>query len=200
MILLIDNYDSFTYNLFQYTAELGEEVQVVRNDAISIRDIEAMKPDSIIVSPGPGRPEDAGICVEAIRHLAGKIPILGICLGHQAIGTAFGADIIRAGQIKHGKTSILRYEGEPAIEGIIKDLPIMRYHSLVIDKRNVPNELEVTAYSVDDEEIMAVQHIHYPIYGLQFHPESIGTEAGKEIVKHYIQIMKEGESHETVIG
>ncbi|PAD35441.1 anthranilate synthase component II [Terribacillus saccharophilus] len=200
MILLIDNYDSFTYNLFQYTAELGEEVKVVRNDVISIQDIEAMNPEAIIISPGPGRPEDAGICVEAIRHFAGNIPILGICLGHQAIGTAFGASIIRAGQIKHGKTSTLRYVGEPVIEGIIKDLPIMRYHSLVIDKHSVPNDLEVTAYSEDDEEIMAVQHIRYPVYGLQFHPESIGTEAGKEIVKHYIQIMKEGESHGTIVG
>ncbi|MFP7492691.1 aminodeoxychorismate/anthranilate synthase component II [Terribacillus saccharophilus] len=200
MILLIDNYDSFTYNLFQYTAELGEDVKVVRNDKITLQDIEEMKPEAIIVSPGPGRPEDAGICVAAIRHFAGEIPILGICLGHQAIGTAFGATISTAGQIKHGKTSTLRYEGEPAIKDIIKNLPIMRYHSLVINKRNIPNELEVTSYAEDDDEIMSVQHIRYPIYGLQFHPESIGTEAGKEIVKHYIQIMKEGDSHETVIG
>ncbi|MFS0561556.1 aminodeoxychorismate/anthranilate synthase component II [Terribacillus sp. 179-K 1B1 HS] len=200
MILLIDNYDSFTYNLFQYTAELGEEVKVVRNDAITIKDIEAMDPEAIIISPGPGRPEDAGICVKAIRHFAGKIPILGICLGHQAIGTAFGADIIRAGQIMHGKTSTLRYEGEPTIEKIIGDLPIMRYHSLVIDRHTVPDQLAVTAYSEDDEEIMAVEHTHYPVYGLQFHPESIGTEAGKEIVKHFIQLMKEGESNGTVIG
>ncbi|MFP7169751.1 aminodeoxychorismate/anthranilate synthase component II [Terribacillus sp. 7520-G] len=200
MILLIDNYDSFTYNLFQYMAELGEEVKVVRNDAATIREIEVLDPEAIIISPGPGRPEDAGICIEAIRYFAGRIPILGICLGHQAIGAAFGADIVRAGQIKHGKTSTLRYVGEPAIEHIIKDLPIMRYHSLVIDRRTVPNELAVIAYAEDDEEIMAVQHSRYPVHGLQFHPESIGTEAGKEIVKYYIQLMKEGESNGTIIG
>ncbi|SDC00144.1 anthranilate synthase component 2 [Terribacillus halophilus] len=200
MILLIDNYDSFTYNLFQYTAELGEEVKVVRNDALTIKDIEALDPEAIIISPGPGRPEDSGICVKAIRHFTGKIPILGICLGHQAIGTAFGADIIRAGQIMHGKTSTLRYEGATSIEQVIGDLPIMRYHSLVIDRHTVPDQLAVTAYSEGDEEIMAVEHIHYPVYGLQFHPESIGTEAGKEIVKHFIQLMKEGESNGTVIG
>ncbi|WP_077306942.1 anthranilate synthase component II [Terribacillus halophilus] len=200
MILLIDNYDSFTYNLFQYTAELGEEVTVARNDELTIQDIERMQPAAIIVSPGPGRPEDAGICVEAIQHFAGKTPILGICLGHQAIGTAFGAKVSRAGQIKHGKTSTLCYEGEPDIALIIKDLPIMRYHSLVINKQTVPAELEVTAYAEDDEEIMAVQHRQYPVYGLQFHPESIGTEAGKEIVKYYIELMKEGKSYGTIIG
>jgi anthranilate synthase component II len=200
MILLIDNYDSFTYNLFQYTAQLGEEVTVVRNDELTIQDIEGMQPEAIIVSPGPGRPEDAGICVEAIKYFAGKTPILGICLGHQAIGTAFGAEVSQAGQIKHGKTSTLRYEGEHDIALIIKDLPIMRYHSLVINKQTVPKELEVTAYAEDDEEIMAVQHRQYPVYGLQFHPESIGTEAGKEIVKYYIQLMKEGKNYGTVIS
>ncbi|MGG1674617.1 anthranilate synthase component II [Neobacillus sp. NRS-1170] len=186
MILLIDNFDSFTYNLYQYLGEIGEKVEVIRNNQITVDKIKELKPKAIILSPGPGKPEDAGICIEVIQTYYKQYPILGICLGHQAIGAAFGGEIQRAELIKHGKTSIISHNGE----GVFKDLPdvleVMRYHSLIIEKCSMPEVLQSVAESNDDQEIMAIKHRKYPVYGLQFHPESIGTPAGKQILKNFL--------------
>ncbi len=198
MILLIDNYDSFTYNLFQYISELGETVQVVRNDAIKITDIQKMAPKAIVLSPGPGSPSEAGICVETVQQFAGNIPILGICLGHQAIGEAFGGSIVHASRVMHGKTSTITHTGSQLFAGFPDGLEVMRYHSLVVDKTSVPTCLEVTASSEDDGEIMALQHQAYPVYGLQFHPESIGTETGKAILRNFFSITRKEDVYETV--
>jgi anthranilate synthase component 2 len=186
MILLIDNYDSFTFNLYQYLGELGQKVKVVRNDQITLDKIKEMNPKAIILSPGPGRPEDAGVCVEAVRRFYKTIPILGICLGHQAIGYAFGAVIKKASSIKHGKTSQITHNGG-LFDYLSNPLEVMRYHSLSIDKRSMPAALECTAEAMDDQEIMAVRHYKYPVYGLQFHPESIGTPSGKQILKNFLE-------------
>lgn len=185
MILLIDNYDSFTFNLYQYLGELGEEIKVVRNNQVTLSEIKEMNPKAIILSPGPGRPEDAGICVEVIRSYYKTIPILGICLGHQAIGYAFGAVIKHAKSIKHGKTSPITHEGG-LFNYLSSPLEVMRYHSLSIDKTTLPEELEYTALAMDDQEIMAIRHRTYPVFGLQFHPESIGTPSGKQILKNFL--------------
>jgi anthranilate synthase component 2 len=185
MILLIDNFDSFTFNLYQYLGELGEEVKVVRNNQLSIADIKELNPKAIILSPGPGKPEDAGVCVDVVRSFYKSIPILGICLGHQAIGYAFGADIKRASTIKHGKTSKITHDGS-LFNYLTSPLEVMRYHSLSIDKNTLPDVLECTATAMDDQEIMAIQHRTYPVYGLQFHPESIGTPAGKQILENFL--------------
>ncbi|MDN3019341.1 aminodeoxychorismate/anthranilate synthase component II [Paenibacillus sp. BSR1-1] len=186
MILLIDNFDSFTYNLYQYLGEIGEKVEVVRNNQLTVDKIKELNPKAIILSPGPGKPEDAGICIEVIQTYYNQFPILGICLGHQAIGAAFGGEIQRAELIKHGKTSIISHNGE----GLFKDLPevleVMRYHSLIIEKRTMPEVLQCVAESCDDQEIMAIKHRNFPVYGLQFHPESIGTPAGKQILKNFL--------------
>ncbi|PKR84503.1 anthranilate synthase component II [Heyndrickxia camelliae] len=190
MILLIDNYDSFTYNLYQYFLELGEDVQVVRNDQITVAEIKALKPEAIILSPGPGIPENAGICIELIRAYYQDIPILGICLGHQAIGAAFGAEIVQAMNIKHGKTSMILHSGQGLFAYMSQPLEVMRYHSLVMKEQSLPSELEVVAKSMDDEEVMGIQHIHYPLYGLQFHPESIGTKCGKAIIKNFLDVVR----------
>lgn len=199
MILLIDNYDSFTYNLYQYLGELGEEQMVVRNDKVTISEIENMKPAAIILSPGPGRPENAGICVELIKTFAPTIPILGICLGHQALGYAYNGNIIKAREIMHGKVSEISHNGSALFNSLPKTLPVMRYHSLVIEKDTVPNELEILATSTDDNEIMAVKHKEYPLYGLQFHPESIGTKAGKQLLENFItETRKEKGLYETL--
>lgn len=190
MILIIDNYDSFTYNLYQYMGEIYPELKVVRNDKISLSEIEKLNPSGIVLSPGPGRPENAGICVDVIKNFKGRLPILGICLGHQAIGYAFGGNIIGAGVIMHGKTSGIKHNGEGVFKGIKNPLTVMRYHSLVIDKKSFPdNELEICA-ETKDEVIMAVKHKKYDIYGLQFHPESIMTDEGKCILKNFINICK----------
>lgn len=185
MILLIDNYDSFTFNLYQYLGELGEEIKVVRNNQVTLDKIKEMKPKAIILSPGPGRPEDAGICVEVVRNFYKTIPILGICLGHQAIGYAFGATVKHAKSIKHGKTSLIKHEGG-LFNYLSSPLEVMRYHSLSVDKNTLPEELECTAEAMDDQEIMAIRHRHYPVFGLQFHPESIGTPSGKQILKNFL--------------
>ncbi|MFH2011302.1 MAG: aminodeoxychorismate/anthranilate synthase component II [Pseudomonadota bacterium] len=186
MLLMIDNYDSFTYNLVQYFGELGEEVKVYRNDKISIEDIDELKPRGLTISPGPGRPGDAGISLDAIRHFAGKIPILGVCLGHQSIGEAFGGRIIGAKKIMHGKTSLIHHNNK----GIFKDLPnpfsATRYHSLVIDRGTLPDCLKVSAES-ENGEIMGVRHKEYPIEGIQFHPESILTRVGKDLLKNFLK-------------
>jgi len=182
---MIDNYDSFTYNIVQYLGELGEDVRTVRNDEITLKDIEAMAPDRICISPGPKAPKDAGISLDILREFKGKLPILGVCLGHQAIGEAFGGNVIRAKQVMHGKTSLIAHTGE----GVFKDLPspftVIRYHSLAIERASLPDCLEVTAWT-DDGEIMGVRHKEYDIEGVQFHPESILSEHGHALFKNFL--------------
>lgn len=188
MILLIDNYDSFTYNLYQMIGELGEPVKVVRNDELTVSDIEAIQPDAIILSPGPGRPEAAGICVDVIQAFYQTVPILGICLGHQAIGYAFGAEIGKAGNIMHGKGSKLDHTNESLFSDMPQQFNVMRYHSLVIKRGTLPqNAFDVLAWSNDDQEIMAIKHKTAPLYGMQFHPESIGTPDGKWLLERFIK-------------
>ncbi|MDE4541623.1 aminodeoxychorismate/anthranilate synthase component II [Thermoanaerobacterium sp. R66] len=186
MLLLVDNYDSFTYNLYQFIGEIYSDILVVRNDKIGLNDIALMNPKGIIISPGPGRPENAGISVDIVDEFEGKIPILGICLGHQAIGYAYGAKIIRAITIMHGKTSSVNHVGKGLFEGIKSPMKAMRYHSLVIDKSSLPESLEITA-ETDDGTIMAIKHKHHHVYGLQFHPESILTDDGKNILKNFVE-------------
>lgn len=190
MILLIDNYDSFTYNLYQQIGMLGKKVKVVRNDAISIKEIELLHPEAIVISPGPGTPENAGISIELIQKLYKKYPILGICLGHQSIGAAFGAKIVQAKTIMHGKMSTILYRNQSLFASFNEPLSVMRYHSLVIDEQSLIEELEVIARATDDNEIMAIKHIDYPLYGLQFHPESIGTEQGTRMIKSFIETLE----------
>ncbi|MFE8695940.1 anthranilate synthase component II [Cytobacillus sp. FJAT-53684] len=200
MILLIDNYDSFTYNLYQYLGELGEDVLVVRNDKITVGEIVALKPDAIVLSPGPGRPEHAGICLEIIQAFFQTVPILGICLGHQAIGYAFGATIDRAKEIKHGKISKLKHNGSSLFQYMPQPIDVMRYHSLVIVSGTLPGSFNVLARSMEDNEIMAIRHERYPLFGLQFHPESIGTTLGKKIIENFLTHIgraKENEEHST---
>lgn len=187
MILLIDNYDSFTYNIFQYLKQLGYDVLVKRNDEISLSDIESLKPSHLILSPGPGRPEDAGITVDVVRTFAGQIPILGICLGHQAIGYAFGGKIIKAKDIYHGKASQIKHDGLGVYQGVDDPFTAIRYHSLVIDRRDVPADLVVTATSLEDGEVMGVRHTHFPVIGLQYHPESIGSTFGHQLLKNFVE-------------
>lgn len=192
MILLIDNYDSFTFNLYQYLSELGSVVTTVRNDKISLAEIEQMAPDGIVLSPGPGRPEQAGICVEVIRRFAQETPILGICLGHQAIGYAFGGSVIRANKIMHGKVSKIKHNESILFSSLHQYIEVMRYHSLVIDRETLPEDFDVLAESMDDREIMAIKHKRYPLFGLQFHPESIGTKSGKKILKNFLDEIRKG--------
>ncbi len=191
MILLIDNYDSFTYNLYQYLGELGEKVIVKRNDDITISEIQQLNPEAIVISPGPGRPEEAGIIIDVIQQFHTKYPILGICLGHQAIGCSFGGTISKAKNIMHGKVSKIQHARKSIFEPFPQDLEVMRYHSLVIQKDTLPNELEVLATSTDDNEIMAIKHSEYPLYGMQFHPESIGTESGLQLLKQFLHEIRE---------
>ncbi len=188
MVLLIDNYDSFTYNLYQYLAELGEEVEVFRNDAISVGEIEKTAPDCLVISPGPCTPSEAGISCEAIEQLAGRIPILGVCLGHQVIGQVFGGEIVRADRLMHGKTSPIHHDGRTIFEGIASPFEAVRYHSLVIDPPSVPDCLEVSARS-DQDEIMAVRHREHLVEGVQFHPESIMTAPGKQILRNFLALV-----------
>ena len=191
MLLMIDNYDSFTYNVVQYLAELGADVQVYRNDEITVEQIEALKPERLVISPGPCTPNEAGIAMEAIRHFAGKLPILGICLGHQAIGQVYGGDIIRAGRVMHGKVSPVFHKDNGVFRGLSNPLQATRYHSLVIDKATLPDCLEITAWTRNDdgsiEEIMGVRHKTLPIEGVQFHPESIMTEQGHELLRNFLR-------------
>ncbi len=187
MLLMIDNYDSFTYNLVQYFGELGEEVKVVRNDAITLDEIEALAPAGICVSPGPCSPDEAGISVPVIRHFAGRIPLLGVCLGHEAIGTAFGGRIVRARELMHGKTSPITHTGTDVFAGLPSPYTVVRYHSLAIDRATLPACLEVTAETADGE-IMGVRHRELPVYGVQFHPESILTEHGHALLKNFLNL------------
>lgn len=194
MLLMIDNYDSFTYNVVQYFGELGAEVKVFRNDEITIEEIEKLNPDHLVISPGPCTPNEAGISVEAIKHFAGKLPILGVCLGHQSIGQAFGGDIIRAGQVMHGKTSDVYHEDKGVFAGLKHPFTATRYHSLVIDKDTLPDCLEVTAWTQNEdgsiEEIMGVQHKSLAIQGVQFHPESILTQHGHDLFANFLKMTK----------
>ena len=187
MILLIDNYDSFVYNLYQFLAVEDPDVRLVRNDRITPQEALAMEPDAIVISPGPGRPSDAGVCIGLIRQLKGRIPILGVCLGHQAIGEAFGATVTHASRLMHGKTSLLTDVADDIIfKGIKKPVQVARYHSLSVQESTLPQELEVTARS-DDGEIMAMRHREYPIYGLQFHPESVMTLEGSAMIRNFLE-------------
>lgn len=185
MILVIDNYDSFTYNLVQYLGELGADIQVVRNDEITVDGILKRNPTHILISPGPCSPKEAGVSVETIKELAGKKPILGVCLGHQSIGYAFGGDIVRAGKLMHGKTSQITHDGKGVFKGLPNPFRATRYHSLVIKKDTLPGCLEVTAQS-EDGEIMGVRHKTLAVEGVQFHPESILTESGKQLLKNFL--------------
>ena len=186
MILLIDNYDSFTYNLAQYLQELGREVTVYRNDALGLDTIRKLKPEAIVISPGPGDPDQAGISLEVIRELAGKIPIFGVCLGLQCIGQAFGGQIVRAKKVMHGKTSLVRHDGRTVFSGLESPLEVGRYHSLVIDPASVPDCLEVSATS-EEGEIMAVRHRTLRVEGVQFHPESVLTPVGPQLARNFLE-------------
>lgn len=190
MILLIDNYDSFTYNLYQQVSMLGKEVKVVRNDAITIKEMEELNPEAIIISPGPGTPINAGISIELIQKLYKRYPMLGICLGHQSIGAAFGANIVQAKTIMHGKMSAISYRNKFLFESFSEPISVMRYHSLVIEENTLAIELEILARSTDDHEIMAIKHVNYPLYGLQFHPESIGTKHGDQLIQAFLETIK----------
>ncbi|VAX35331.1 Anthranilate synthase, amidotransferase component @ Para-aminobenzoate synthase, amidotransferase component [hydrothermal vent metagenome] len=188
MILMIDNYDSFTYNLVQYFGELGADLKIYRNDALSVEDITRMNPEKIVISPGPGRPERAGISVDVIKAFSGKLPILGVCLGHQSIAYAYGGKIIRAKKIMHGKTSMIKHNKKEIFKNIENPFEATRYHSLVIDQKTIPDCFEVTASTEDDHEIMGIRHKKYPLWGVQFHPESILTKAGKAMLGNFLEI------------
>jgi anthranilate synthase/aminodeoxychorismate synthase-like glutamine amidotransferase len=189
MILMIDNYDSFTYNLVHYLGELGEKVLVFRNDKLTLEEVGKLNPDMVVVSPGPCTPKEAGISVDLIKEFAGRIPILGVCLGHQSIGYAFGANIVRAKRLLHGKTSQIHHDGKGIYEGIPNPFEATRYHSLLIEKESLPDKLEVTAWT-DEGEIMGVRHKEYLIEGVQFHPESILTKHGKDLLRNFIKIAR----------
>jgi len=190
MILLIDNYDSFSYNLYQMVGTIDSDLKVIRNDELTVKEIDALNPKAIIISPGPGRPEDAGICINVIRELGSKYPILGVCLGHQAICHAFGATITYAKTLMHGKQSVIEMKEDPLFKGIAERTEVARYHSLAADPDTIPDCLRIIAIA-DDGEIMAVKHDKYPIYGLQFHPESIMTPEGAKILNNFINVISE---------
>ncbi|MEZ4532812.1 MAG: aminodeoxychorismate/anthranilate synthase component II [Thermomicrobiales bacterium] len=186
MILLIDNYDSFTFNLYQFLSELGAQVVVHRNDQITLEEIDAMRDlDGVVVSPGPCTPREAGISINVIEHMAGKTPVLGVCLGHQSIGEAFGGDVVRAPQLMHGKTSMVHHDGKGIFQGLPDPFVATRYHSLIVDRETLPEQLEITA-ETEDGIIMGLQHREYPVYGVQFHPESILTPVGKQLLGNFL--------------
>ena len=186
MILLIDNYDSFTYNLAQYLGQLGEKLEVRRNDRITLDEIAVRKPDRIVISPGPGTPEDAGICVEVIRRFAGKMPLLGVCLGHQAIGYAFGGRVVRAPKLMHGKTSRIHHDSKTIFRTLPQDFVATRYHSLIVEKKGLPKELEISAEA--DGIIMGLRNTKLRVEGVQFHPESVLTEAGLQLLRNFLAL------------
>jgi anthranilate synthase/aminodeoxychorismate synthase-like glutamine amidotransferase len=187
MVLVIDNYDSFTYNLVQYLGELGQDVRVFRNDAITVDEIEALGPDRIVISPGPCTPKEAGVSVETITRLAGKIPILGVCLGHQSIGEAFGGEVVRAERLMHGKTSMIRHDGRTIFRNLPNPFEATRYHSLIVRRSTLPSCLEVSAETAEGE-IMALRHRSLPVEGVQFHPESILTRPGMDLLRNFLAL------------
>lgn len=189
MLLMIDNYDSFTYNIVQYFGELGENVQVYRNDRITLEEIEQLGPARLVISPGPCSPEEAGISVAAIRHFAGRIPLLGVCLGHQSIGAAFGGKVVRSSTLMHGKTSPIHHDAKGLFAGLPSPFNATRYHSLVVERASFPESLEITAW-VEEGEIMGLQHRTLPVWGVQFHPESILTEGGMQILSNFLEMSK----------
>ncbi|MFY9661818.1 MAG: aminodeoxychorismate/anthranilate synthase component II [Terriglobales bacterium] len=190
MVFVLDNYDSFTYNLVQYLGELGAQVEVRRNNEVTIGEIEAMHPERIVVSPGPCTPQEAGISIELICHFAGKLPLLGVCLGHQAIGAAFGGEVVRAKNLMHGKTSQVEHDGKTIFRGLPSPMTATRYHSLIVSEKNLPSDLEVSAWTSDKDGtrvIMGLRHRKFPIEGVQFHPESVLTDEGKKLVANFLQ-------------
>jgi anthranilate synthase/aminodeoxychorismate synthase-like glutamine amidotransferase len=191
MLLMIDNYDSFTYNLVQYFGELGEEIEVFRNDKVSIPEIEKLNPEMLVISPGPGTPKNAGVSLDMINHFKGKIPILGVCLGHQCIGEVFGGEIVSAPRLMHGKTSFIHHDGKDIFQGLSNPFEATRYHSLVVEKKSIPDCLEITAWT-DQQEIMGLKHKNYLVIGVQFHPESILTKEGKQLLKNFLNLSQEG--------
>ena len=187
MLLLIDNYDSFTYNLYQYLSELGAEVHVVRNDKATLDELDELGPDRVVISPGPSNPSNAGVSVDAIRHFSQKVPVLGVCLGHQCVGVAFGGEVAGAGEIRHGKTSMIHHDGKGVLNGLPTPFEAVRYHSLAIVTESVPDDLEVTART-DNGIIMGVRHRSLPVEGVQFHPESIMTITGKDLLQNFLEM------------
>lgn len=189
MMLMIDNYDSFTYNLVQYLGELGEELAIFRNDEITVKQVKQLKPTSLVISPGPGSPKDAGVSNELINTFAGEIPILGVCLGHQCIGAVFGGEVVRAGRLMHGKTSPIHHDNEGVFRGLPNPFDATRYHSLLVRREGLPKALRITAWTTEGE-IMGLRHVRDPVYGVQFHPESILTKAGKDLLRNFLAIAK----------
>ena len=190
MVFVLDNYDSFTYNLVQYLGELGAQVEVRRNDEVTIEEIEALRPERILLSPGPCTPQEAGISVELIRHFAGKLPLLGVCLGHQAIGAAFGGEVVRARNLMHGKTSEVEHDGKTIFRGLSSPMTATRYHSLIVSETNLPKDLEVSAWTSDKDGtrvIMGLRHKNLQVEGVQFHPESVLTDQGKKLVENFLR-------------
>jgi anthranilate synthase/aminodeoxychorismate synthase-like glutamine amidotransferase len=191
VIFILDNYDSFTYNLVQYFGELGEKVEVRRNDQVTIASVERMQPERIVISPGPCTPQDAGISIALIRHFAGKVPILGVCLGHQAIGAAFGGRVVRAPHLMHGKTSAVTHDNKSIFHGLPEPMTATRYHSLIVEEKNLPVELEVSAWTTEKDgsrTIMGLRHKKFAVEGVQFHPESVLTESGKKLVENFLTL------------
>jgi anthranilate synthase/aminodeoxychorismate synthase-like glutamine amidotransferase len=192
MLVMIDNYDSFTYNLVQYLGELGQAIKVYRNDQATVDEVEQQKPERIVISPGPCTPKEAGVSNEILRRFAGKVPILGVCLGHQCIGYVFGGEVVRAPRLMHGKTSMIQHDGKTIFEGLPNPFEATRYHSLIIKRDTLPDCLEITA-ETDQEEIMGVRHKDHAIEGVQFHPESILTQAGKDLLRNFLALQEKGE-------
>jgi len=191
MVFVLDNYDSFTYNLVQYLGELGAEVVVRRNDQITVEEIEAMRPERIVLSPGPCTPQEAGISIELIRHFAGKLPILGVCLGHQAIGAAFGGEVVRAPKLMHGKTSQVQHDGRTIFRDLPSPMTATRYHSLIVQEKGLPQDLEISAYAIENggsRVIMGLRHKRFPVEGVQFHPESVLTADGKKLIENFLRL------------
>ena len=191
MIFVLDNYDSFTYNLVQYIGELGAEVEVRRNDQVTVSQVASLQPERIVVSPGPCTPLEAGISIDLIRHFAGKVPVLGVCLGHQAIGEAFGGSVVRAAHLMHGKTSPVMHDNKTVFRGLPMPMTATRYHSLIVDQKDFPAELEVSAWTTEKDgsrTIMGLRHRRYPVEGVQFHPESVLTDAGKKLVENFLAL------------
>jgi anthranilate synthase/aminodeoxychorismate synthase-like glutamine amidotransferase len=191
MVFVLDNYDSFTYNLVQYLGELGAEVEVRRNDQVSVSEVEAMGPERILLSPGPCTPQEAGISIDLVRHFAGKVPVLGVCLGHQAIGAAFGGEVVRAPKLMHGKTSQVQHDGRTIFRGLPSPMTATRYHSLIVQEKGLPKDLEISAYTAENggtRVIMGLRHKHFPVEGVQFHPESVLTGEGQKLIANFLRM------------